>query len=203
MNYINAAKRPFTSLKRLCLGILLNIIPLINFFTCGYIIECALSPKKELPEWKNWGSLFIKGFYWTVINISYSIIPIAFMLLSFGTKIFNEQNLASAIKTNLELGITAGLIAGISLYLTPSAILSFAYSGKLRNAFKSEVFSRAITMQYLKSIITASIIFIASSIVLGIIVSLTGGNAGAKLVSIAVSSFITEVTLFTLLGEQR
>ena len=66
---MNAVIRPFTDFKKLLIGILLNIIPVINFFALGYLLECGRTPKKDLPEWKNFGDFFVEGFFAAVIAL--------------------------------------------------------------------------------------------------------------------------------------
>jgi len=76
-----ALQRPFTDIKKLLIGILLSVIPLVNLFSFGYQIECArltLKKKKNLPEWKNWKELFINGLLYFIIVLIY-FIPVIFV----------------------------------------------------------------------------------------------------------------------------
>ena len=65
VDYGAAISRPFEDIKKLIIGCLLNIIPIVNFLAMGYVFDAAkmtLGKKKGLPEWDNWGDLFMKRF---------------------------------------------------------------------------------------------------------------------------------------------
>ncbi len=63
--------------RRVLIGGLLNIIPVINFFPIGYayrIFRQALRRQKiSLVEWDDWGDLFVQGFIVFLIALLYNI----------------------------------------------------------------------------------------------------------------------------------
>jgi len=64
MEFEIAFKKPFTNFKKLLIGILISILPIVNLFATGYLLQVAKSTikkKKELPEWSGWGDLFVNG----------------------------------------------------------------------------------------------------------------------------------------------
>jgi hypothetical protein len=67
MNIETAFKKPFSDIKKLIMGILLSIVPIVSFFASGYILECSGIGKKKssnkMPEWKNFEYYFVKGFF--------------------------------------------------------------------------------------------------------------------------------------------
>ena len=76
MEFSTALKRPFSDLKTFIIGSALSILPIINFFAFGYILEAAkltLKKKNTLPEWNNWGNLFVKGLLSVLIGFIYMI----------------------------------------------------------------------------------------------------------------------------------
>jgi len=111
MDYDLALKKPFTSFKKLIIGILLSILPIVRWFAFGYILECsALGRNKtnNLPEWTNWKELFVKGFLATVIQLIYYI-PAIIVLLIFGA-----TALFALIKTLLTTELWQAVISGAS-----------------------------------------------------------------------------------------
>ena len=58
-NFGEAIKRPFTDLKILLIGIVLSIIPIVNWFTFGYFLECARTTGKK----KNYGQRDCPWYY--------------------------------------------------------------------------------------------------------------------------------------------
>jgi len=77
MNFSKALNKPFTDMKKLVIGILLSMFPIIRWFAKGYILECSDVKNKKssnkMPEWKNIFDYFVKGFMATLISIIYMI----------------------------------------------------------------------------------------------------------------------------------
>jgi len=88
VNYTEAIKRPFTDGKKFLIGVLLNILPIVNLLVVGYTLECAKSAMKKkykLPEWENWGDYFVKGLLATIIGFIYMIPALMLLLIGFIT----------------------------------------------------------------------------------------------------------------------
>jgi len=198
--YIEAVKRPFTSFSKLIIGILLSIVPIINFFAGGYLLECARSAKKKssaLPEWKNFGDLFIQGFFVFLISIIYMIPMIIYSIFAFGTALLGQM---VAFNPDLSLLESAGMgpivigiiIFALSIYVIPSAILSYAFSRKLSSGFEfKNVFKKAFTYNYFTPWLSGGITYFVLIIILG----------GIPIVGAAIGSFIGGIIFYTLLGE--
>ena len=89
VNYEDAVKKPFTDLQKLIIGIVLSVIQIINFtIVTGFAIESSglgkSKPSKKMPEWKDWGDLFIKGLSAFVIKIIYMIPAILVIVAGIG-----------------------------------------------------------------------------------------------------------------------
>ena len=85
MDFETNFKKPFTDVKKLLIGILLSIVPVVNFLAVGYMLETARKSMKKdtsLPEWEGWGDLFVKGLLSIVIEAIY-FIPAAIVGLIF------------------------------------------------------------------------------------------------------------------------
>jgi hypothetical protein len=68
---------------KMIIGIALSILPIVNFFCSGYayrIFKAALRGEAlTMPEWDDWGSLFVNGFLIFAISFLYFIIPMILM----------------------------------------------------------------------------------------------------------------------------
>jgi len=101
VDYIASLKKPFLDFKKLIIGILLSIIPIISFIAKGYYLESsgvtkARVPLDELPKWTKFWSLFVKGLFSSIISVLYlipSVILIVIGVLLMGaTQFFNTIN---------------------------------------------------------------------------------------------------------------
>ena len=92
VDLVKALKRPFSDINKFLIGTLLGIIPIVNFTVTGYtLVSTGFTEEKverdSLPEWKNYGDLFVKGLVSVVIGIIL-FMPAALVLLgTFGTVI--------------------------------------------------------------------------------------------------------------------
>ncbi|MBE0523740.1 MAG: DUF4013 domain-containing protein, partial [Methanosarcinales archaeon] len=72
-----AIKYPTTDdswIKKVIIGGILGIIPIVNLVVFGYylkVIKENIEGKTGMPDWEDWGSLFIKGIVMVVIYLIY------------------------------------------------------------------------------------------------------------------------------------
>jgi hypothetical protein len=119
VDFGKAFQRPFLDGKSLLLGIILSIIPVINLFARGYILEATGLTKRKLafdklPKWDNWGILFVRGIIALVITVIYHI-PAAIVFL---------VGAAAAAGTVLTALFASGGIAEIMKMTSADAILA-------------------------------------------------------------------------------
>ncbi len=78
-------------LNKLLIGSVLFFIPFVNFIAFGYFIRCirdvAEGRDETLPEWTDFGPLFIKGAMMTLVYILYLLPYMAFLGVSIGIMI--------------------------------------------------------------------------------------------------------------------
>jgi len=198
MDYQSAFKKPFLDIKKLVIGILLSIIPIVSFFSVGYVLEVAKSTiqkKKDLPEWTNWKELFVHGLIGTVIGIIYVMPAIIIGLLAIGGGLLKglvTNSVLSGIKTGAPLLIAAILLLLVSSYIAPMAIIAYAKSWKFKDAFNfSDIFKKIMTSKYL---IVWILSMVVSVVALGIF-------AVIPLVGSAIASFTTAVIFMTLFAQ--
>ena len=90
MKYDEALKKPFTDLEKLAMGIILSLIPIVNFtIVQGFAMESSglgkAKASKKMPEWGDWAYLFMKGLGATIVKFVYAL-P-ALVLLGAGVGI--------------------------------------------------------------------------------------------------------------------
>lgn len=169
IDYIRAIKRPFTDFKKLIIGILLNLpIPFVKIVTntmaLGYTFNCgktASESKYEMPEWKEYGKLWVNAFVAGIIALIY-LIPVIIMIFIFAKDLVMDY---ATDKTTLLVNFIsnpAGLIStyGIGIlfvwaltiiigYLTPIAILNWIITGKFGSAFDfGDIFKKVFNGKY-------------------------------------------------------
>jgi hypothetical protein len=113
VNYEEAIKKPFTDLGKLILGIILSIIPIVNWIAQGYIIENSglgkNKPSKKMPEWKNLGDYFKKGLLSYVILFIYMIPAIIVFSIAIG---YAAGSLLAAFGGVMPEGFMSSMMAG-------------------------------------------------------------------------------------------
>lgn len=197
VDYTRAIKRPFSNLERLALGIVFQVIPIVNFIAMGYQLECAKTAMKKnfkLPEWTNFGDLFVRGLVALVIVIAYFLIPIILMAVSLGAGIFTiamQGNFAALAGAGL--GFIASLVLFLAaLYILPSALINYVKNDAFGKAFSfSEVFGKAFTGKYFVAWLVAVIYGFVIMVPLMFI----------PFIGWAIAGFIAGVTSFTIFGE--
>jgi len=216
VDYIKAIKRPFLDIKKSGLAALLVWIPIVNFLTYGYFLECAklsLNKQKELPEWGNLSDKFVKGLLFIAIKIIYAIPLIIISLVFMGNIIkdglINESFIRSIQTGNgmaviqkmigmmLEPNIVGifvfAIIVGILVsYLIPMAVMFYVTNWKFKDAFNfKEIYKKVLTKEYFSAWILVS----AYSVLLmsvGNFIPLIGG---------IIASALAGITGYTVFGE--
>lgn len=210
MNYGEVLKRPFSDFKKLLIGIVLSIVPIISFFALGYFLECARTAnakKYELPEWKNLGDLFVSGFYVFIITLVYFIPAMLLLVGVFGFTVFrlalsvDTELIPKILETSIPLLLIAVVLLVLTGYIVYSAILRFALTKKLSSAFSfGDVFRGAFNMTYFGAWIMGVLTYMVIGAILGGI-----GNIGnyfvVKYFASGITSFIGGVIFYTILGE--
>ena len=218
VNFGEAIKMPFQDFKKLGIGSLMYMIPLVNivtsFFASGYGLECAktaMKKKSKLPEWADWGNLWIRGFLSLLISIIYFIPLMILSVLFVGPLVLKMMGgiLSSNPETFLEsLGSTGSAIAFLGLfalliaYMLPMAIMFFVDKWNFGDAFKvGAVFKKACTSKYF----VAWIILVVYAMVVGWIVALlAAATAVIVIIPLIVMGFwnmILTITAMTIFGE--
>ncbi len=133
-------------IKKTAIGALFSVIPIIQIFSIGYIEKFLHSILKEgnreLPQWKEWGNLFVKGFLWLIISIIYLFVPLLLMggivqVFKFNFKFFITP--LFVLKSLNPLGISGFSLGSILLlaifFFLPMALMSYSDTENIGAAF--------------------------------------------------------------------
>ncbi|MCD4666469.1 DUF4013 domain-containing protein [archaeon] len=204
VNYGEAFKRPFTNFTKLIIGILLSIVPIVNFFALGYELEAGKTAMKrnfKLPEWNMWGKYFLRGLLYFVITIIYMIPALIVILIAAGTAAFSGLTayalsditaFFAGLIVAAPLIILGIILAILAIYMIPAAVLRYVSTDKFGDAFSfGIVFKKVFSGKYFVPWLIGLIYGLVVGAILGWI----------PFVGSAISGFITGVTMLTLLGE--
>jgi len=205
IDYGNAISRPFQDIKKLVIGCLLNILPIVNFLSMGFVVESAkitLKKKDNLPEWDNWGDLFMNGLMVFVIGLIWAIPAIILATIGFGsmwTSIMSGTMMGSTPSLvglgGFGISVLLALIVGlVTAFFVPIAIFGYVTTGQFKDAFDfNTIFKKALNLDYF-------IVWLVTAVI-GIVLSAIGG--AIPFVSYILSpaaSFISMMIGVTLIG---
>lgn len=163
-------------LKKVAIGGLLNIVPILNFIPGGYALRTLKNvsegQEKPLPEWNDWGGDFIKGLMVFVAGLIYAI-PM-FILQGFSAAI---SAIAAAGGTSEGEAVTGvcmvllsclyalwGLVVAVIL---PAGMTKYAKSGEFASFFRFGEIFRFIAANlgdYIIALLLTFVAFLVASI---------------------------------------
>jgi hypothetical protein len=198
--YSEAIKRPFSDMYKFILGSLLNILPIINFFALGYIYEAAqlaLKRKKDLPEWKGFGNLFVKGFFVFIINLIWVIPFTILFMLAFSSVMIGREVTAGELTYYAQfsiLSLISIIVFILTVYLIPLAIMGYMSTGKIGNAFHlGTIIKKAFTLRYF-------IAWLVSTIVLLVYILIVSFVPLANFILVPAAIFAGLMTMYTIIA---
>lgn len=196
-------KRPFTDFKKLIIGIILGIIPIVNFLVLGYILDAAKKAKKknfELPEWKNFGELFVNGFFSLLIQIIY-FIPVGIVIFLMAGSYFGDLQGMNNLMSGFS-GISIVIIGILSLVLyffASTGIMFFVKDYKFTDAFRlGDIAEKLSHQKYVTQWILGCVFML---IIYLIFVGVPGVGGGIPFVGSGITLFIGDIIFFSLIGE--
>lgn len=191
---------------KVLIGTLLGIIPIVNFFSVGYayqIFKKAVNKETlALPEWDNWGELFLKGLMIVVISIIYLIIP--GIILGIGAGLTSSAAMRSAQGYSaVGMGVIGGLfifIGGI-LYLIAALILPMvlAHYAKNNDDFGS-IFKFGEIIGNIFKVIGDYILALVVIVGITIVIGLVGAIPFLGWIVLIAVSFYLWLVIYALLG---
>ena len=153
MDIIESVKFPSTDIgwiKKILIGGILLIIPIINLIVGGYYIKTlrgSIEGKPGLPEWDDWGDLFIKGLMVAIIGFIYSLIPLIVLFVSIGgalTAAISSGDFSAASMSAIVGGSMFSVVLMLIVCLVlPMALSIYAKEDSIGAAFRiGEILSR-------------------------------------------------------------
>ncbi|AEH07056.1 DUF4013 domain-containing protein [Methanothermococcus okinawensis] len=154
-------------IKKIIIGGILNIIPIVNFISFGYALETMESiiinkNQTNLPEWDEFGSKFIKGFMGIIISIIYLIIPIIIMIIttfSYGHK--STGLFVSGISVS-------GILMIIIGFILPMALANYVAKGSFGAAFElGEIIGRikSVVSEYIVCYVVMIVLYVVAGFI--------------------------------------
>lgn len=170
MSFDKVLALPFkdNGIVKVLIGGVLQIIPIVSFFSVGYILECyenGALKRETMPEWEDWGSKFVNGLLMVVIALIYMIIPMMF----FGSSIASLFSPYARGHAGGGILLIAAIVFIIFTFALPMAMANFAVKRNFGAAFEFGYIFKLIGSS-LGSYIGAYLLCIVAAIIAGFIV---------------------------------
>ena len=207
VSFVDAFKLPFSNFKKLAIGSLLYVVPILNIltgiFALGYVLRLTqnvVNHRVVLPDWDNLGELFMQGLKGMVITLIWFLpaVLVAF-LLYFGGLTFAFMDVGYVILALAFLVIT---------YFVPGALIALAMSSEFASGFSfRRIFNGVLTGRYFAAwlialVVTAGLTY-GSDFVSEILINIQSFNwlwAVISWIVQGVIAFVSLVISFTLYG---
>jgi hypothetical protein len=134
--------------NKLLVGMLVSVVPIINFALFGWLIDIMKNVSQRaaepLPEWDNFGDKFVKGAILFVVGLIYSLpallltCPMVFIPFMRGDFSHNEQQAITSLFAGSMLALSCVIMVyGLLLsFLLPAIYLNFARKGTFSACFE-------------------------------------------------------------------
>jgi hypothetical protein len=169
-------------LKKILIGGVVNLIPIVNFASTGYFIEAirntAEGQELPLPEWDDFGGKFMKGLMAGIAGFIYALPIMLFMGIVFGLTAAIAGSLdndtAETVATICPLLGNCVVFVYMILFtlIFPAAVIQYALTGQFGAFFR---FGDIIA--FIKANIGGYIIALLVALVASLIAQIVGGIA--------------------------
>jgi hypothetical protein len=166
--------------KKVLIGSLVSIVPILNFAIGGYFIKIirnvSQGEDERLPEWDDWGTLFTKGLMLVLIFMVYSIpmfvltggvvmMMIAGGALAGGMDKHGGENLIPIMMAGPMLLYVIVMLFAIALALiSPAVMARYAMSEDFKDAFNFKEIYQFIRANIGDYIIMLLLAYLASTV---------------------------------------
>jgi len=214
VNYNLSFKKPFSDFRKLIIGIFVNIIPIVNLISYGYILESSDIKKEEqtdiMEDWDDFGGFFVKGLLGFIISLVYSIpalivgvvaFAVAFgplfgQIVSIGPERFQTMSsqeffpmFLPYLLAALPLIVIVVLLILLATYVAPVAVLKY---------IKTDNFSEAFNFKEITKYISTGEYILAWILVVVLNLALVGILSNVPIIGASIASFITGMIGFSL-----
>jgi len=183
--------RAFSDWKTLLLGLIISIVPVLNFATYGFGLNCARKPyDRKLPSFRQFGGLWVQGLLSVIIMVLYSLPA----LIVFGIGYLTDQY-------DTLILIIAGIFAVVAYYFLPMAWMKFAY-GKFGGAFRlGAIAGKCFSLKYFGAWLLLSILTFIIAVLLNFIAILLSFTIVGPFIIMGFLAFWLAVFGFTIYGQ--
>lgn len=127
-------------ITKFLIGVVLSIIPIIQFATYGYLVEIIKNvrdgSKEPLPEWDNFGELFISGFKIFLGSMAYALPAILASFLFVPAAIIGGEEPGAVIQMfMISLSCVVMLFSFLPMLLMPALAVQFAEREQISDMF--------------------------------------------------------------------
>lgn len=183
-------------LKKVAIGGLVTLIPIVNFITLGYgirtfknILEGQETP---LPEWDDWGGDFMRGLIPAIAYIVYGI-PI-WILSAIGTAIAAGSDSGGVAVVSLFFSCLSTLYGIVLWVVAPAMLIRYAKTNEFASFY---AFGEIIA--YIKANLREYIVAVVMMLVAGIVAGIVGGILCG--IGVIFTSFIATLVSAHLLAQ--
>jgi len=179
ISFAEALSAPFKGIASLrwLLGSILAVIPIVGIFANGYryrLLKNGQSGTLALPEWENWGELFVTGLQFFLVRVFYLLLPALFLLLviAYAPPAWVDNLLEMVYYPRGWLLIMSLLFFALAWFLMPVALAHFAASGSFKDSFQLSTILQLIgvsRVQYVSLILLVAGLWLAVSMLAWII----------------------------------
>ncbi|KYC49121.1 MAG: hypothetical protein AMQ22_01719 [Candidatus Methanofastidiosum methylothiophilum] len=214
VDYNLSFRKPFSDIRKLIIGIVVNIIPIVNLISYGYTLESSDIKKGEqtdkMEEWEDFGGFFVKGLLAFIISLIYGIPALIVGIIAFAVALgplFGQLVLMDPQRVQtmnpeeffpmfvpyllaaLPLVILFAILILIATYIAPVGVLRY---------IKTDTFSEAFNFKEITRYIFTGDYILAWLLVLVLNIALVGILSNIPFVGTAIASFITGIIGFSL-----
>jgi hypothetical protein len=231
VNYEESFKKPFTDLTKLVIGIVLSFIPIIHWIARGFTIETSglgkSKPSAKMPEWKNFGHLFVRGLLADIIFFIYTLPAIIIFAVGIGITIasvfssvagsflptdffqairmgqFQDGTMRQMMMQNWPM-MLPGILTAVPLFLLALLLLliaSYVSPIAILNYVKTNKFSEAFNFSFVCKKVCNGKYFMVWLIVVILTAIISAILSYIPVVGKAAAFFIIGVIAFTLYGQ--
>ncbi len=179
ISFAHALSAPFKGLASIkwLLGSILAVIPIVGIFANGYryrLLKNGLSGVLALPEWEDWGDLFVTGLQFFLIRVFYLVLPALFLLLvvAYAPPAWVDNLLEMAYYPRGWLLIVSFLFFALAWCIMPIALAHYASTGSFKDSFQFSAILQLIRVngaQYLSLILVVAGLWLVVSLLAWII----------------------------------
>lgn len=214
VDYNLSFRKPFSDFRKLVIGIVVNIIPIVNLISYGYTLESSDIKRGEqtdkMEEWEDFGGFFVKGLSAFIISLVYSIPALIVGIIAFAVAFgplfgqlvsMDSQRVQTMnpeeffpifvpyLLAALPLVVLFAILILIATFIAPVAVLRY---------IKTDIFSEAFNFKEITKYIFTGDYIIVWLLVLVLNIALVGILSNIPFVGTAIASFITGMIGFSL-----